>query len=193
MCVCFLLYKCNYDYIYICWCSRWHRPLYTNHAIAKLRHHTCKLRPPRYYTPQNYYIDRECLILYLVLHRTSYCSKVVFLLVVNVICHTCIHKTKHQQSKLQRVIPIICNWSIREKATRINCSHYWQPPPSFPHTLTGTDAAWSCCSWPLHPNLLYTLIAWPTLNETQLQLTSLLRYFIVLCIQSTPWELFISV
>lgn len=78
--------------------------------------------------------------------------------------HVYIEK-KHQQCKLQRVIPAMCNWSICEKAPRIQLQ-----PLLTTTTLVSSHSdlhwCWPCCFWPLHLNLLYTDSLAHTMHET---------------------------
>ena len=94
-----------------------------------------------------------------------YCSKVIFLFLVNVFAVLVYIKKKLQQCKLQRLIPAMCNWTIREKAPRIQLQ-----PLLTTTTLVSSHSdlhwCWPCCFWPLHLNLLYTDSLAHTMHET---------------------------
>ena len=147
------IYICTCACVWWCWCSRC-RPLLTN-AIAKLRHHTCKLyRATMGAIKINIQRAWHCLIfgLHHTVAKWSFYYRSMFMV------YTCIHHEKAPKQcklQLQRVIPATCNWSIREKAPRI------QLQPLLTTTTfisSGSDMhwCWSCCFWPLHLNLLYT-------------------------------------
>ena len=137
------------------------RPLLTN-AIAILRHPPHMQIRATMLTIKLIYREH---VWYSVLHHTvakwSFHYWLMFFAV-----HVYIEK-KHQQCKLQRVIYQPCAIEVSVKRHhKSNCNYYWQPPPSFPHTLHDLHWYWPCCFWPLHLNLLYTDSLAHTMHET---------------------------